>query len=220
MNNTILEGILKERDYTFKNQLFKIIKEFKITLNELLLLIYFFNQDIPMLDITIIKSVINLDEKEILEAFTSLNSKGLITIKMTKSEDGKVNEVIDLSNAYRAMVSSVNTSYKAQTKEDIFTIFEKEFGRTLSPIEFEIISAWTKSGMNEDLIIGALKEATYNGVSNLRYIDKIIYEWNKKGFKNMEDVNNHLKRKNETNTNRNNKKEEILFDYNWLEDEE
>jgi DNA replication protein DnaD len=49
-----------------------------------------------------------------------------------------------------------------------------------------------KSGMNEDLIIGALKEATYNGVSNLRYIDKIIYEWGKKGFKNMNDVNNHL----------------------------
>ena len=63
-------------------------------------------------------------------------------------------------------------------------------------MEYELISAWISSGINEELILGALKEATYNGVSNLRYIDKIIFEWGKKGFKTMEDVNKHLKEKN------------------------
>ena len=71
--------------------------------------------------------------------------------------------------------------------------------------------------MSEELIIEALKEATYNGVSNLRYIDKILYEWGKKGFKNKKDVENHLKRKNESE---NKEDKTLLFEYNWLEDED
>ena len=66
---------------------------------------------------------------------------------------------------------------------------------------------------SEELILGALKEATYNGVNNLRYIDKIIYEWNKKGFKNMEDVNNHLR-----NRNTSDKSVKEISDYNWLDE--
>ena len=62
------------------------------------------------------------------------------------------------------------------------------------------------------MIVGALKEAVYNQVTNLRYIDKILYEWSKKGFKTMEDVNKHLENKEKQND----RKE--LFDYNWLDD--
>ena len=57
-------------------------------------------------------------------------------------------------------------------KEDIYTIFEKEFGRTLSSMDYEIINAWIDNGFSEELVIAALKEAVYNGVPNLRYIDK------------------------------------------------
>ena len=49
----------------------------------------------------------------------------------------------------------------------------------LSPMEYEIIKAWLDNDMSEELIKEALKEATFNGVSNLRYIDKILYEWGK-----------------------------------------
>ena len=79
-------------------------------------------------------------------------------------------------------------------------------------MEFEIINGWVDNGYSEELIKLALKEATYNGVSNLRYIDKIIYEWGKKGIKTKEDVENNRKQF----KNNNNKKE--LFDYDWLND--
>lgn len=217
MNNSAIEKILKERDYSFKKPLFKVINEFSLTLNEVLLLIYFLNQDKPLLDIDNISSVIHINGKDILESFTNLNSKGLLAVDMKKNTDGKLNEVINLNNLYKAMVADININIKNENKEDIFLLFEKEFGRTLSPMEFEIISAWIKSGINEEIIIGALKEATYNGVSNLRYIDKILYEWGKKGFKNMNDVTNYITKKN--NSKKDEKKEE-LFDYNWLEDEE
>lgn len=216
MSNNILEGLIKAKDYTFKRQLFKIVADYNLSINELLLLIYFMNLDIPTLNVPEIKKETLLSEKSILESFSLLSSKGLLAIKMEKGKDGKVTEVLDLSNLYKAMVSEINLSIKKKTESNIFEIFEKEFSRTLSPMEYEMINAWISSGMDEEMIIGALKEATFNGVSNLRYIDRIIYEWGKKGFKNMNDVKAHME-----NRNKKSKKDEpVLFDYNWLEDED
>ena len=213
MSNSILEGLIKEKDYTFKKLLFKLIKDFDLTLEELLLLIYFINQDKPVFDIKKISIITYLDNNEIMSAFSSLTAKGLVSIKTSK-EDGKITEIIDITNTYRAMVSDINVNIKKQTVTNIYTIFEKEFGRPLSPVEYEIIKAWITSGISEELIKGALKEAVFNNVRNLRYIDKILSEWEKKGFKSVEEVDSYLKKKEV-----NNPKQE-LFDYNWLEDEE
>lgn len=213
MSNSILEGLIKEKDYTFKKLLFKLINDFNLTLEDLLLLIYFMNQEKPVFDIKKISLITYLDNKKIMSAFSSLTSKGLIAIKTTK-EDGKISEAIDITNTYRAMVSDININIKKNTETNIYSSFEKEFGRPLSPVEYEIIKAWVSSGINENLILGALKEAVFNNVRNLRYIDKILSEWEKKGFKSVEDVNSYLKKKEV-----NNPKQE-LFDYNWLEDDE
>ena len=213
MSNSILEGLIKEKDYTFKKLLFKLIKDFDLSLEELLLLVYFINQDKPVFDIKRISIITYLSSNEIMAAFSSLTGKGLVSIKTSK-EDGKITEVIDITNTYRAMVSDININIKKQATTNIYTIFEKEFGRPLSPVEYEIIKAWITSGISEELIKGALKEAVFNNVRNLRYIDKILSEWEKKGFKSVDEVDSYLKKKES-----NNPKQE-LFDYNWLEDEE
>ena len=213
MSNSILEGLIKEKDYTFKKLLFKLIKDFDLSLEELLLLVYFINQDKPVFDIKRISLITYLSSNEIMAAFSSLTGKGLVSIKTSK-EDGKITEVRDITNTYRAMVSDININIKKQATTNIYTIFEKEFGRPLSPVEYEIIKAWITSGISEELIKGALKEAVFNNVRNLRYIDKILSEWEKKGFKSVDEVDSYLKKKES-----NNPKQE-LFDYNWLEDEE
>ena len=213
MSNSILEGLIKEKHYTFKKLLFKLIKDFDLSLEELLLLVYFINQDKPVFDIKRISLITYLSSNEIMAAFSSLTGKGLVSIKTSK-EDGKITEVIDITNTYRAMVSDININIKKQATTNIYTIFEKEFGRPLSPVEYEIIKAWITSGISEELIKGALKEAVFNNVRNLRYIDKILSEWEKKGFKSVDEVDSYLKKKES-----NNPKQE-LFDYNWLEDEE
>ena len=106
---------------------------------------------------------------------------------------------------------------KEEIPSNIFSTFETEFGRTLAPMEYEIINSWIDSGYSEELIIAALKEAVYNGVFKLNYIDKILYEWGKKGIKTPQDVaNNRLKFKEKQE-----KKEKLeLFDYDWFEDGE
>lgn len=81
-------------------------------------------------------------------------------------------------------------------------------------MEYEIINSWIDSGYSEELIIAALKEAVYNGVFKLNYIDKILYEWGKKGIKSIQDIE---KEKTKFQSKKEEKKE--LYDYNWLEDE-
>ena len=124
-------------------------------------------------------------------------------------------EVVNLDNFYNMLTMEKIEEQKEEIKSDIFSEFEKEFKRPISSMEYEIINAWLEKGYTEELIRGALKEAVYNGVSNLRYIDKILYEWSKKGFNNMNDVNRHLEKRDEEKIDR-----KELFDYNWLDDEE
>ena len=217
MSNKILEGLIKEKDYNLKKLLFKIVKDFDLNVNEFMLLIYFMNQDCPILDVNDIHNVTFMEPKIILQSFKALSIKGLISTKVTPVKD-KISETIDLTNVYRAMVSDINYDIKKKSEKNIFEVFEKEFGRTLSPMEYEIINGWLSNQLSEELILRALKEATYNGVSSLRYIDRILLEWSKKGFKNMNDVNNFLEKKDNQNKARN--EEKVLFDYNWLEDDE
>ena len=71
-----------------------------------------------------------------------------------------------------------------------------------------------EKGFSEELILEALKEAEYNGVLNLRYIDKILYEWNRKGFKTVEDVNKRFNELENTPI-----FESSVLDYDWLHEQ-
>lgn len=212
MNSSFLEQYVKAKDYVLRKELFPLIWEYKLNLEEVLLLIYFMNEDVPTFDVEQINKITMISVNKILDSFTSLTNKGLISIDVIKENSG-VKEVVNLDPIYKCMVDGLMKNNKKVVNNNIFEKFEKEFSRTLSPMEYEIINDWLDKNISEELILGALKEATYNGVNNLRYIDKIIYEWNKKGFKNMEDVNNHLR-----NRNTSDKSVKEISDYNWLDE--
>jgi DNA replication protein len=89
---------------------------------------------------------------------------------------------------------------------DIYALFERELGRTLSSFEYELINKWLEKGIDENTIKRALKEAILNGVTSFKYIDKIVYEWSKNGVR---------KRQAEEE-----KTLEEVFDYDWLDDNE
>ncbi len=167
-----------------------------LSLNEFLLLLYFDNSFDLVFDIKVIAKTLNMSEDKVLDAYSSLMQKKLIKVKAEKDGYGKVIEKVSLDNFYNEIKNDTKTIEIENTKEDIFSIFEKNFGRTLSQMEYEIINAWIDKGFSEELIIEALKEAVYNGVANLRYIDKVLYEWNRKGYKTISDVNNRFKEDN------------------------
>lgn len=185
-----------------------------LNLNEFLLLLYFENSDDLILDFDNIVEKLKVSQESVLEAFNNLLSKNLITLKSEKQKDGKRYDKVLLDNFYENMKETKKKENASKLKEDIFSTFETEFRRPLSSMEFEVIKAWLEKMCNEDLILAALKEAVYNGATNIRYIDTILHEWNKKGFKTKEDVDNYLKNKYDDK-----KLEETnLFEYNWLDD--
>lgn len=211
--NEVVFKTLKEKDFVVKNFLIKVATELKLSLNETILLIYFMNQEEPTLNIKNITSNVYLTEEEIMEAFSRLVGINLISMSVVKNNDGTRSEIISLDNIIKQVSTDITKKHNVEIKENIFEIFEREFGRPLSPMEYEIINDWISQGTSEELILEALREAIYNGVKSLRYISKIILSWQEKGYKNKNDVNRGLRKESEENMLTD------LFDYNWLEDE-
>ena len=151
MSNEVIYNIIKKKDYTISPYLFKIIKENNLDINETLLLIYLTNQEHPELDLKVINDITSLNNEEILSAFSSLTSKNLISTSISKDGE-RVIEEISLDSIYKLAASNINKNVTKEIEQNIFELFESEFARPLSPMEFEFINAWISSGMNEDLI--------------------------------------------------------------------
>ena len=186
-------------------------KKLKINEKELIILIYLMNQKSSVFNPQKISEDLNIEISEVLESIEVLSNADLIAINTLK-DNGLLEERIDLSNLYNKLAYlNINEEDNKEETTNIYDSFENEFARTLSPIEYELIKSWLDNDYSEELILCALKEAVYNGVKNLRYIDKILYEWNNKGIKTKEDV-----LKDKQNFKKNNTKKEEMFDYDWL----
>jgi len=185
-----------------------------LTLAEFLLLIYFENADDLTFDLDKICNKLKIERGDLLVAFNNLLGNGIITLTSEKNDAGKRYDKVSIEGFYEKILETKKKEKNKKLKEDIFSTFEKEFRRPLTGTEFEIIKAWLEKMYNEDLILEALKEAVYNGATNIRYIDTILYEWNKKGLRTKEDVEAYLQNRYESK-----KLEETnVFDYNWLDD--
>ena len=108
-----------------------------------------------------------------------------------------------------------NKKEKTLDNSDIFSTFENEFGRPISSMECQIIKGWIDDNFSHELIMEALKEAIYNGVTSLRYIETILYNWRKKGYKSKNDV---MEAKNKARESRKEETKDVFF-YDWLNDD-
>ncbi len=67
---------------------------------------------------------------------------------------------------------------REKTAASIFARFEEEFGRLLSPLEYEQVMRWLDDDdYPEWLIVEALRESVLSGVFNFRYVDTILRDW-------------------------------------------
>lgn len=218
MKSDKLISLFKEKNIVIPLYLYKLLGKFNIDLDCFMVLMYFYNEgDKFSFNPEKIIGDLGVDVNKLMEYITKLTESKLITLEVTKNDKGVLEEYINLELFYeKLMLILMDENNAPSLSMNIFEKIEREFGRTLSPIEYELVKAWLENNINIELIEEALKEATLNGVSNLRYMDKIIYEWGKKGFKNKDDVERHrVEYKN------NSPKEKIeVFEYNWLDDDE
>ncbi len=197
--------ILKDNPFYIPSILLKNYRNLNITDSELIILIYLINSD-KTFNPKKISTDLNFKLNETMSLITSLTDKGIIKIDVINKKVRE--EIFNLDELYNKLAFLIING-KETKSSNIFDVFEKEFGRTLSPMDYEIISDWQKD-FDDNLILLALKEAVFNNVNNLRYIDKIIRDWSKKGIKTEQDVINDRKK---FESKKSNKK---LFDYDWL----
>ena len=195
-----LRSAFLSKDFVINSNIVKCISSLDISLEEFLLVLYFLNVS-PILDIDDIKDKLGFDEEKITDTFSKLLNKKYIEFDV-KNGSGKVVEMVKLDPLLDRLALNKK---EEKDNSDIYSLFEREFGRTLSPFEYELINKWIEKGVSEETIKEALKEAVLNGVRNFKYIDKIIYEWSKKDTK---------KRVKED------KEIDKMFEYDWLDDNE
>lgn len=136
-----------------------------------------------------------LNETECADMLHNLVQHGFLSI-VQKTENELYTEAYSLQPLWEKLI---RFAYREQTaavpevtEKTLYTLFETEFGRPLSPIECETLAMWTdEDHQSPAMIKAALREAVVSGKLNFRYIDRILFEWKKNGIKNSAQAKAH-----------------------------
>ena len=218
-----MTNILKDNEIVIPIYIYKVFPKLKIDLDSFIFLMYLRSKGNQILfDTTKFSEELGIDLPKIMSYISSLEANKLIELKVIKNDKNVMEEYLSLDMFYEKLSLLVVEQLNVKEEDDsIFKVLESELGKTLSPIETEIVKAWKESNYSDEIIKEAIKESVYNGVANLRYIDKILYNWSKEGVKTLEDVeksrkNFRDKEKEKENERAATKKE--IFDYDWMND--
>jgi len=163
------------------------------------------------------------------EMLRRLIQKGFIEIIDQYSHDGIRFEKYSINPLWEKLIDQFMINNKASKEidkkaeeTDLYTCFEKEFGRPLSPFECESLGMWMDDDHHDPVIIkAALREAVMSGKLNFRYIDRILFEWKKNGIKTIEQAKNHGRKFRQKQISKGNVKDDshqpLVPFYNWLE---
>ena len=189
MENNVRK-ILMDRPLVITRIIINNYKKLNITEEELIILIFIIDYGVDLeYNPSIFVQELNIDKYKVLELINSLKEKNILTILIKKENKKVSSEYISLQPLYDKIMNIVmdNKEKQIEIDENIYSIFENELGRTLSPLEYEKIKEMVTS-YGQELVVEALKEAVYNRANNLRYIETILSEWNKKGYKSKVDI--------------------------------
>lgn len=198
-NQEVYRGLLigmKEGTVSVPHLLLKYYHKLKLSELEVMLFIQLIafkekeQKDFPTIEEIQLRMTAGADK--VIAALQRLMKEGLLTIDENidpatgiRYERYNLNPMLEKISACwseelpPSALPKVIAAHKKEGK-DIFTIFEKEFARPLSPMECETISSWLDQDKYEqELILGALKEAVFAGKVHFRYIDRILLEWSR-----------------------------------------
>ncbi len=186
-----LINLLKDKPLVLPKIFLSNYRKLNITDSELIIIMILYNNGNKIVyNPEEFAKCINSSKHEVMKLINSLIEKNIISIVIDRN-NRKSCEYISLELLYKKIFNIIidkNSESEEEPTTNIFSIFESELGRTLSPMEYEQIKEWLTSGLSQELISSALKEAVLNGIGNFRYIDTILNDWRKKGYKNKEDV--------------------------------
>ncbi len=183
-------------------------------------------------DLGRISQIMGHSKEDIYQLLNQLIQKKVLTILSEKDARGQLNDAYDFSIIYEKL-SLLFEQKERQTKagdqkraeQNLYQAFESEFGRALSPIEFQRIGQWLEEDQYKpELIQLALKEAVLNQVYSLNYIDRILLSWERKHITTKQQVEDEQQRRKRQMLQKNSSYDEKPLPkislHNWLEDQE
>ena len=210
MDNKLI-NLLKDRPIYIPKVLLSNYKKLGINSEELIIIMVIMNYgDKVIYDPELFTKDINGNRHEVMKVINNLFDKNILTLVIEKNNRKSI-EYISLDSLYDKLFNIIlDKDDDKEIDSSIFSIFEGELGRMMSPMEYEKVKEWITSGNSNELIICALNEAVLKGISNFNYIDSILNNWRKKGYKNKSDI---MKEKEEY---RSKKNKVDVFDTDWL----
>ena len=117
------------------------------------------------------KTLVSLMDRKFIE-YNNVNKSLSISLEPTYKKLFK-----EFKKTIFEMDALENSEEKTNSLKNIYQAFEKELGRSLTPLEFSMINEWVNYGFSDTTIIDALKEAISNKKKSLRAVDKILLAW-------------------------------------------
>lgn len=216
MNKTKLNKVIGDGNIVIPLYILKYFKKLNVTMDEFVFLMYLYNkQDNLDFNPEKISIDLNIDLMEVMGYISSLTDKGYLKLVVKKTENNLLEEVIDLSSFYeRISMFLINTNEDVE-ESNILTYIEKELGRPISSLEIKMVETWKNNKIEDDLIKEAVRLSLNDGVYSLKYIDKILIDWQNHGYKYPSDIKKDKEKEKEKIA------EDLEFtDWDWLDDEE
>lgn len=134
-----------------------------------------------------IANQLTLSEEQCATKLRDLFQRNFLEIKEFKNEQGQMSEAYSLEPLWQRLLVKQEDRIDENEEGKLFIMFEKEFGRPLSPFEIDTINIWLdEDELKPKIITSALREAVLMGKLNFKYIDRILREWKRKGVKSVE----------------------------------
>lgn len=160
------------------------------------------------LDKNKVKQTIYIEEKELIgydkksEKYILLNNEKTQSLtevkpKLNESlrsiEENSIEEYRLEESSKELLTTDSSNTYEMNTEtlQSVCEILEKEFGRTITPLEVEKIKTWKYS---LEIIKLAIAEAVTNGVFYIKYIDKVLFNWKKANVRTLEEAKRYIEK--------------------------
>lgn len=123
----------------------------------------------------------SLSTAECSNVLNGLFNRGLITIDLENTKQGKTKESFNLDECIKFIESYFLNEMKSNmlcenetNLNEITALVEQTFKRSLTPLELQIIVEWGQSGETPQNIKKALAMAISSGKTSLKYVDTCL----------------------------------------------
>ncbi|MBO0431433.1 DnaD domain protein [Enterococcus sp. DIV0660C] len=153
-------------------------------------------------DLQLIAINMGLKSDQVYQILNRLVGGGFLVIE-TITVDGKKADQYNLLPLYERLekyldsqASKAKENQQEQEIQSVYRLFEQEFGRPLSSIEFQRIGQWLEEDHYQPEVLKlALREAVLNQAYSFNYIDRILLSWERKNLRTKQQVEEEQKRR-------------------------